>query len=268
VPTARVALANVCFSPVSAKCGIEYMRGSILGELVRTVRYPSRAPSTLPWMRWHAMDSRMTRSITVTTKKLYHQPGLQETARHEAGHAVAYWSHGWHFRYVTMRPRAENALAGVRIYRERVCDTPAKLVTGMECAAAGRIAQFHMSGDAASDQLLRMEFTRIAGPPFLETYDDVDMRQFVGCALALDWHGVRPTGPDGWLEIWHNAESKISGELWPAVIAVAAELTISPRRLSYEDVSAIVSAALPPLSLSLKPAEGAAPKFSNRTGPR
>lgn len=186
----------------------------------------------------------MARSITVTTRNLY-QPGLQETARHEAGHAVAYWSHGWRFRYVTMRPRAENVLAGVRMYRQRVSDTPAKLVTTMECAAAGRIAQYHMSSDAASDQLLRTEFTRIAGPPFRATYHDVDMRQFVGSGLALDWHGVRPGGPDGWLEIWHNIESKINGELWPAVMAIAAALTISPRRLSYGEVSAIASAALP-----------------------
>jgi hypothetical protein len=131
------------------------------------------------------------------------------------------------------------------MYGRRVCDTPAKLVTSMECAAAGRIAQFHMSSDAAGDQLLRMEFARVAGPPFLETYNDIDMRQFVRGGLALDWHGVRPSGPDGWLEIWHDIESKIRGELWPAVMAVAAELTISPRRLSYKDVSAIASTALP-----------------------
>jgi hypothetical protein len=150
-----------------------------------------------------------------------------------------------------MCPRAKNVLAGVRMYRKRVCDTPAKLVTSMECAAAARIAQFHMSSDAASDQLLLKEFARVAGPPFLETYDDVDMRGFVGCGLALDRHNARPTGPDGWLEIWHNAESKISGELWPAVMAVTTELTISRRRLSYKDVSAIVSAALPALSLTV-----------------
>jgi hypothetical protein len=90
-----------------------------------------------------------------------------------------------------------------------------------------------------------MEFTRIASSPFLETCRDVDMRQFAGSGLALDWHGVRPSGPDGWLEIWHNIESKINGELRPAVMAVAAELTISPRRLSYEDVAAIASVALP-----------------------
>ena len=77
------------------------------------------------------------------------------------------------------------------------------------------------------------------------TYGDVDMRQFVGAGLALDQHGAGPTGPDKWLEIWHNAESKVRGELWPAVIAVAAELTISPRSLSYKEVSAIASAALP-----------------------
>lgn len=176
------------------------------------------------------------------------QPGLQEAVKHEAGHAVAYWCHGWHFRYVTMRPRAENVIAGVRMYRERVCDTPAKLVTSMECAAAGRIAQFHMSGDTASHQLLRNEFMRVSGPPFLETYADVDMRQFVKAGTALDYHGVWPAGPDGWLKIWHNAESNITGELWPAVIAVASELMISPRRLSYEEVSAIVSTVLPSIS--------------------
>lgn len=173
---------------------------------------------------------------------------MQEAARHEAGHAVAYWSHGWHFRYVTMRPRAENVIADVRMYRRRVSDTPVKLVTSMECAAAGRIAQFPVSSDAASDQLLRMEFTRVAGPPFVESYEDVDMREFVRCGLTLDWHDVRLNGPDGWLEIWHNAESKIRGDLWPAVMAVTSQLTISPRRLSYEDVSAIASAALPPVS--------------------
>jgi hypothetical protein len=177
------------------------------------------------------------------TIELHHQPGLQEVARHEAGHAVAYWSHGWRFRYVTMRPRAENVRAGVRMYGPRVCDTPAKLVTSMECAAAGRIAQFQMSSDAANDHFLREEFMRIAGPPLLEAYEDIDMRQFVGCGRALDEHAVRPTGPDGWLEIWHDAESKIK-ELWPAVMAVSAELTVSPRRLTYPDVSAIASAAL------------------------
>lgn len=181
----------------------------------------------------------------MTTKDLHHQPGLQETAKHEAGHAVAYWSHGWRFRYVTMRPRVEGVHACVRMYGPRACDTPAKLMTSMECAAAGRIAQFQMSSDAANDQFLRMEFTRIAGPPFLETYRDVDMRQFVGCGRVLDGYAVQPVGPDGWLEIWHSAESKIK-ELWPAVMAVAGELTISPRRLSYADVSAIASAALGP----------------------
>lgn len=187
----------------------------------------------------------MAMSIMVTTNNLSCKPGLQETARHEAGHAVAYWSHNWRFRYVTMRPRTENVLAGVRMHRPRVCDTPTKLVANMECVAAGRIAQFHTCSDAASDQLLRLEFTRVAGPPFLEQYDDVDMREFVGCGLALDWHDIGPTGPDGWLEIWHNAESKIRGELWPAVMAVAAELANSRKRLSYEDVSVIASAATP-----------------------
>lgn len=184
----------------------------------------------------------------MTTKDPRHQPGLQEIARHEAGHAVAYWSHGWHFRYVTMRPRAENTLAGVRMYGNRTCDTPAKLVTSMECTAAGRIAQFPISSDAASDQQLRMEFTRVAGLTSLEAYKDVDMRQFVGCGLSLDWHDVRTTGPDGWLEIWHNAESKIRGELWPAVMAIAAELTSSPKHLSYKEVSTIASAVLPSLT--------------------
>jgi hypothetical protein len=172
------------------------------------------------------------------------QPGLLERARHEAGHAVAYWSHGWSFRYVTMRPRAQNVLAGVRMHRARVSDTPAKLMTTMECSAAGRIAQFMMSSDVASDRLLRQELERVAGPPFLGTYPDVDMRQFVGAGIELDWHNVWPTGPDGWLQIWHAIDAKITGELWPAVMAVATELTVSPRRLSYREVSVISSTAL------------------------
>lgn len=215
----------------------------------RSEQYDSRRALRRPsWIEAARDGYEDDRSITVTTRDLCHQPGLQEIARHEAGHAVAYWSHGWHFRYVTMRPRAKNAFAGVRMNGERACETPAKLATSMECAAAGRIAQFLMFSDAASDQHLRMEFARVAGPPFLEAYEDVDMRQFVGCGLALDWHDVRQTGPDGWLEIWHNAESKIRGELWPAVMAVAAELTLSPKPLSYKEVSTIASAALPSLT--------------------
>jgi hypothetical protein len=173
------------------------------------------------------------------------EPGLVETARHEAGHAVAYWHHGWHFRYVTMRPSAENIHACVRMHGRRVSNTPAKLITTMECAAAGRIAQLLMTSDAAGDQLLKQEFERIARLASLDSYEDVDMREFVGAGRALDWYAVRKTGADGWLEIWHDAESKIRGQLWPAVMAVAAELMISSRRLTYREISVIASAALP-----------------------
>src|SRR5450755_4482373 len=134
-------------------------------QRTRSEQYDSRRTLPRPpWMEGTRDGYEDDRSMTVMSKVLYHQPSQQEIARHEAGHAVAYWSHGWHFRYVTMRPRALNAIAGVRMNGERACDTPAKLVTNMECAAAGRIAQFLMSSDAASDQHLRMEFTRVAGP--------------------------------------------------------------------------------------------------------
>jgi hypothetical protein len=185
-----------------------------------------------------------------------------DAARHEAGHCIAYWYYGWRFRYVTMRPRKDGVLAGVRNYGSRVCDTPAKLITSMAIAAAGRIAQFPVASDAASDSILRSELDRIASTVPLTGYPDPDMRQFVGAGLELDVHHVLPAGPDGWLDVWHNAEDQISGPLWPAVMAVAGELMASPRRLSYKQVAAIAAAAVPDSVSSTKPLSGLAPGLS------
>ena len=58
------------------------------------------------------------------------------------------------------------------------------------------------------------------------------------------------TGPASWLPAYREAEQLIRDELWPAVQAVAEELSRSTADLRDEDIAALATAAL------------------NRTGPR
>ena len=56
-------------------------------------------------------------------------------------------------------------------------------------------------------------------------------------------HLTRPPGPRGWLPVFRNAEQLIRGDLWPAVEAVAEELSWSTSDLSHEDVARLAAAA-------------------------
>ena len=52
------------------------------------------------------------------------------------------------------------------------------------------------------------------------------------------------SGPAAWLPVFRNAEQLIRGNLWPAVEAVAEELSWSISELSHKDVATLATTAL------------------------
>jgi hypothetical protein len=52
------------------------------------------------------------------------------------------------------------------------------------------------------------------------------------------------SGPTSWLPIFRDAEQLVRGDLWPAVAAVAEELSWSTSGLLQEDVATLATSAL------------------------
>lgn len=177
-----------------------------------------------------------------------HQPS---TAYHEAGHAVLLWHYGIHFRYVTLRPRNPGHAGHVYTGRRRNLDGLADLEKEMHVCAAGQLAQdwiFRMNRTSPSDSDILNRLARAADHPDSPWLDD-DTRNFVlmGAeldAVALAADSAVAAGAAGWLRIWREAETLVHGELWPAVYAVAWEMVVSSRALTFADIAEIAAAAI------------------------
>jgi hypothetical protein len=122
----------------------------------------------------------------------------------------------------------------------------------MRVAAAGEIAQnwrLPYPEELTDDSLLRRfacDERVVAGSDF-PRFDD---------RLIFAWWGrtreemIRNAAsgeavvPAGWLPVFRDAEQLIRGGLWPAVEAVAEELSWSTSDLSHEDVARLATAAL------------------------
>jgi hypothetical protein len=174
-------------------------------------------------------------------------------AHHEAGHAVMFWRHGWHFDYVTMHPRGPmrgRAWGLVRDHSSRKIDTQPRLAAFMEIRAAGLITQWWYQPPhdmRSSEQLLTM-FQRTAETPE-DPNDTEDVALFVRAGQEMDRlrRAADPgtvAGAETWLPIWLNAERQIICELWPAVRAIADELRHVRRRMRYARAEELADAAM------------------------
>jgi hypothetical protein len=140
---------------------------------------------------------------------------------HEAGHAVWHWHRRWRFRYVTLRPRIPGHAAHLVGYRKP--STEAGYLSEMGQRAAGPIAerQFADRPMLTGDQLRQLLGQVIEG-----SFRDPDLARFIEMGKALD-RVVDPKGGKGlenWIEIWRCVQEKLTGDLWPAVAAVACVL--------------------------------------------
>jgi hypothetical protein len=171
---------------------------------------------------------------------------------HEAGHAVMAWHYGLKILYVTMTSPDDNAHAGLTATAEDDVIGLVQTEVRMRVAAAGEIAQNwrRPNPEELMDDSLQRRFARdervVAGSDF-PRFDD---------RLIFAWWGrtrdevVRKAasgeanGPAGWLPVFRDAEQLIHGELWPAVEAVAEELSWSTSDLSHEDLARLAATAL------------------------
>lgn len=175
---------------------------------------------------------------------------------HEAGHAVMAWHLGIRIVSVTMASSDDNAHAGLT---EAVPDEVIGLAQAearMRVAAAGEIAQdwrlqhWRPVPEESPDDSLRRRFAhdeRVLAESDFPRFDD---------RLIFAWWGrkrdevigdVTPDearGPASWLPVFRDAELLIRGDLWPAVAAVAEELSWNTSDLSHEDVTRLAAAAL------------------------
>jgi hypothetical protein len=174
----------------------------------------------------------------------YFPPGRGQI-HYEAGHAVAFWHHGWRFRYVTLRPRAAGHAAHLVVgWHRRIADE-AGYLAAMQTAAAGQIAERRFHGqEARTEWGLRRDINDAVTTGF----GDHDIREFVRMGACMDDEILtgapeHEKGPERWIGIWRDAERKITGDLWPAVAAVACMLE-ARRCLTCREVYAIADAAV------------------------
>ncbi len=171
---------------------------------------------------------------------------------HEAGHAVMAWHYGLQILYVTMTPPDDNAHAGLTATAEDDTIGLVQTEVRMQVAAAGEIAQNWRlpNPEDLTDHSLLRRFARDESVVERSDFPRFDDR------IIFAWWGrtrdevIRNTasgeavGPAGWLPVFRNAEQLIRGDLWPAVEAVAEELSWSTSDLSYEDVARLATTAL------------------------
>lgn len=166
----------------------------------------------------------------------HRQDQLDVTAYHEAAHAVAYWWIGRPFRYVTIRSRFH--IGNVVPYYRQIDKIDRAVI-----AAAGPIAEYHYVKDL-SDRFPKAGNLGSDDNVLASISEAVEIRE-LGDDMpddAADFGTL--ISQNSWLVLWHYAKDHITGDLWPAVDAVAQALLASPRRLSYREVSAIAEQAL------------------------
>ena len=170
---------------------------------------------------------------------------------HEAGHAVAFWHHGIEIEYVTVNSFDSEHFGEVKTVSHEVISL-AEVEAEMKCAAAGEIATRAFSKrreDLANDWLIECfthDATRFTEDPNIR---DDDRRRFAEMGLARDIETRKAapeaaTGPVTWLPVFRETERLIRVELWPAIQAVANELSQNPADLWQQDVAALAATAL------------------------
>jgi hypothetical protein len=170
---------------------------------------------------------------------------------HEAGHAVMAWYHGIKILYVTMTPADDHAHSGLTATADDDIIGLAETEARMQVAAAGEIAanwRLPVPEELTDDSLLR-RFARDE-----RVIADSDIPRFNDRLIFAWWGRTRDevirnaapdeaSGPASWLPIFRDAKQLIHGDLWPAVEAVAEDLSWSTSDLSYEDVATLATAA-------------------------
>jgi hypothetical protein len=171
---------------------------------------------------------------------------------HEAGHAVMAWHYGLEILYVTMTPPHDNAQAGLTATAEDDVVGVVQTEVRMQVAAAGEIAQnwrLPNPEELTDDSLLRRfaRDERVVGGSDFPRFDDRLIFAWWGRArdeVIGNAASGEAVGPAGWLPVFRNAEQLIRGDLWPAVEAVAEDLSWGTSDLSHEDVARLAASAL------------------------
>jgi hypothetical protein len=172
---------------------------------------------------------------------------------HEAGHAVMAWHQGIRILRVTMTPPDENAHVGLTETAEDETIGPAQAAARMQVAAAGEIAEnwrlqyWKPDPEEQSDASLLRRFEHdesVVAESNFPRYDDRLIFAWWGHQrdeLTDDIANSDASGPASWLPVFREAELLIRGDLWPAVQAVADELSWSAQDLSHEDIERIAN---------------------------
>ena len=169
---------------------------------------------------------------------------------HEAGHAVAYWHHGIEIEYVTMNPSDPGHWGETRTVPHDVTGL-GQIEAEMQCAVAGEVAEYTLCPprqELTDDFLIRC-FKRDADKAADPDVPASDGLNFARMGLARDNEVSRTAsgiaiGPANWLPVFRQAERLIRVELWPAVQAVADELSRSNASLYHSDVATLAAKAL------------------------
>jgi hypothetical protein len=173
-----------------------------------------------------------------------------------AGHAVMAWHQGIRILRVTMTPPDINAHVGLTETAEDETIEPARTVARMQVAAAGEIAEnwrlqfWKPDPEELSDASLLRRFERderVIVESNFPRYDDRLVFAWWGHQRDELTHNIatgEASGPVSWLPVFRDAELLIRDDLWPAVQAVADELSWSARDLSHEDIERIATTAL------------------------
>lgn len=171
---------------------------------------------------------------------------------HEAGHAVMACHHRIKVLYVTMTPADDCVDTGLTAtVNDDVTGLP-EAEARMQVAAAGDIAanrRLPVREELTDDSLQR----RFAHDE--RVIADFDFPRFNDRLIFAWWGRARDemirnatpaeaSGPTSWLPIFRDAEQLVRGNLWPAVAAVAEELSWSTSDLSHEDIAALATTAL------------------------
>jgi hypothetical protein len=134
------------------------------------------------------------------------------TAYHEAGHVVAHLVTGVRFRYVTIRPRMKDHAGHVTGCQKRI-----EAWKGSFTAAAGPIAErYFITGDTVDSRASYQDADLMA---LCNGQWSDDIAQFDNACNA-DQICLR----DERAQVWERIRSRVTGDLWPSVVAVAQAL--------------------------------------------
>ena len=171
---------------------------------------------------------------------------------HEAGHAVMAWHHGIKILYVTMTPADDHAHTGLTATADDDATGLPEAKARMQVAAAGDMAanwRLPVPEELTDGSLLRRfaHDERVVADSDFARFNDRLIFAWWGRARDAMIRNATPaeaSGPASWLPLFRDAEQLVRGDLWPAVEAVAEELSWSTSDLSREDVATLATTAL------------------------